>query len=475
MSASSFNTISIRTMPPAARSSSGTAGRGQTRANIALSVALAIFLFLVPIPLGANRPFFWATNAVIVGVIALVYAVAMIRSGEGWRISVRQHAGIVVLWTAFLGALIVQILPLGDIWNSTRFITQDGAEISTATISVAPGPTVLMALRMLTYGVFFFLVLQIAANRARATSMVRAVFIIVCAHAAYGLLAVTQLDDPLLFFEKWAYEGSATGTFVNRNSYATFLAFGLVIGLVSAFRALFAGNGRRGTNENLVAVALYLTGTAIIAAALVATRSRMGLAAGAIGCALCALVVGLKLWSHRKDAFFLGIGMTLGLSVAALFLFGSGTLERLGSAERDLDVRVALYDQVIRMIGERPWLGFGGGTFEVAYPLFHALPVSPDRVWDRAHSTYLSLWSEMGVVFGSLPMIILLVIGWRCAQFVRRREHDWWLPLMALGALVVGAVHSTVDFSLEMQANTFFLLAILGLGVSHYRRQGEDR
>ncbi|MCD7058919.1 O-antigen ligase family protein [Pelagibacterium xiamenense] len=475
MSTSSIDPIRVRTTHPASRRSSFALGSGQAGTNTALSAALVVFLFLAPIPLGGNRPFFWAVNAVAVGLAALVYAVAMMRAGETWRISVRQQASIVVLWAASVAFLIVQFLPLGDFWDGLYAITRDGTKIPTLAISVAPGETALMALRMLTYGMFFFLVLQLAANRTRAALVLRAIFIIVCAHAAYGLLAVTQLGDPLLFFEKWAYEGSATGTFVNRNSYATFLAFGLVIGLVSALRALFSGNGRRGTNESLVAAALYLTGTVVIAAALVATRSRMGLAAGALGCALCALVVGLKLWSRRKDAFFLGAGLTLGLTVAAFFLFGSGTLERLGSTEQDLDVRVALYTQVIQMIAERPWLGFGGGAFEVAYPLFHALPVSPDRIWDRAHSTYLSRWTEMGVVFGSLPMVILLIIGWQCARFVRRREQDWWLPLVAVGVLAVGAVHSTVDFSLEMQANTFFLLAILALGVSHYTHRQESR
>jgi hypothetical protein len=47
------------------------------------------------------------------------------------------------------------------------------------------------------------------------------------------------------------------------------------------------------------------------------------------------------------------------------------------------------------------------------------------------------------------------------------------MPAAALGALVLGALHSTMDFSLEMPANMFLFLAILGLGVAHRRRVGQ--
>ncbi|MNU11818.1 hypothetical protein D3C72_2599710 [compost metagenome] len=44
------------------------------------------------------------------------------------------------------------------------------------------------------------------------------------------------------------------------------------------------------------------------------------------------------------------------------------------------------------------------------------------------------------------------------------RRGSWRAQTVAVGAIAVGAVHSTVDFSLEIQANTIMFLALIALG-----------
>ena len=129
-------------------------------------------------------------------------------------------------------------------------------------------------------------------------------------------------------------------------------------------------------------------------------------------------------------------------------------------------MRGDLYAQVLGMIAARPWLGYGGGAFEAAYPLVHLPPVSPDLVWDKAHSTYLSLWAELGVIAGSIPMLLVAGIGADALRLYLRRRGDWACPAAAVSAIVVVAIHSVVDFSLEIEANVFLFLAILAVGVA---------
>jgi O-antigen ligase len=136
-------------------------------------------------------------------------------------------------------------------------------------------------------------------------------------------------------------------------------------------------------------------------------------------------------------------------------------------------VRGALYTQVLEMIAARPWLGYGAGAFEVAYPLFHQLPVSADFVWDKAHSTYLGLWSELGLIAGSIPLIVFAMIAWLALRLSLKRRADWAAPAVALGVIVAGGVHSLVDFSLEIEANMFLLLALLAIGIA--RPEEADR
>lgn len=122
------------------------------------------------------------------------------------------------------------------------------------------------------------------------------------------------------------------------------------------------------------------------------------------------------------------------------------------------------------MIKTQPLAGFGFDSFPLAFEMFHRTPVTAGFVWDRAHSTYLTLWTEAGLLFGSLPPlagILALVALWRIAR-ARTEAH---LALAGIGTLVLNGVHSTVDFSLEIQANMFVLLALVALGLGGKRNR----
>ncbi len=431
------------------------AGNRQRRVNGVLTTILVAIVAIAPILLGSNRPFFWAFWAAVIGAVAVLYLVALLVRGETLRMPLRRlwlPASLLAALLVFLGA---QMAPI-----ATAFVGASGDVIASATLSLAPGATWLTLLQFATYGLFFFLMLQVAANRSRARRIGVALFVVVVAHALYGLFALVLLDDSLLFFPKWAYEGFATGGFVNRNSFATFLAFGLVLGVLLAARELKGDGGRANA-------AVILAGSALILATLVATGSRMGLFAGLVGSAVAVLMAGAKDEKTTRTRGLLLAILPIAAAIVVFILYGAGTFDRLGSLESDANVRGDLYQQVIGMIAARPWLGYGGGAFELAYPLFHQLPVSPDLVWDKAHSTYLSLWAELGLVAGSIPM---LLIAWIAIDALRlylgRRSGDWTAPAAAVAVTVVAALHSTVDFSLEMQANVFFFLAVLAVGVA---------
>lgn len=443
------------------RSRAVQAGRSRrSRLNRWLTVALVVLLVLFPIPLGANRPVFWALNATAIGLLALVYGIAMLRMGEAFRFSPRRMRVLTAVWAMLCIYIAVQLLPIGSFGVETRW----GDTITTEGISIAPGMTLLSLVQFISFAIFFFLVLQVASNGARALAVAEAAFAIIAGFAVYGILALTQFGDTLLFFEKWAYEGSATATFVNRNSYATFLAFGLTLGAALVVRKL-AGTNNGGRPPGSVLV-LYGVGLATILAALLLTRSRMGLAAGLAGAFFVLLAGGIKVGRTRPGRGLPLIWVAVAAAIGVAAALGGGTLERLGGVEQSFDVRAELYAQIAFLIAQRPWLGFGAGTFELAFPLVQDLPVSPDLVWDKAHSTYLSLWAEMGLVFGSLPLLAVGLIGMRCLVLFIRQTTDWALPLAALGAIIAGALHSVVDFSLEMQANAFLFAAILALGMA---------
>jgi O-antigen ligase len=354
---------------------------------------------------------------------------------------------------------------------SLRIPTAEGAELESATISVAPGATLLALLRLTTYGLFFLLVLQVGTSRQRKRFLLHAALAITTIYAIFGIVSLVQLGDTILGLPKWAYEGFATGTFVNRNSFATFLAFGAVVAasLLSAGMVRMEEDGHVRRRSLDIMPLLYAVCLAIISVALLATQSRMGIFAAVAGCVLVTAINAMASPNRLLGVLAL-IVVLAGGAVAGVHLYGTGLLERLGSVEQSADIRLALYQQVVAMIFERPWFGYGGGTFELAYPLFHQLPVSPDLVWDRAHSTYLALWSDYGLVAGSIPLLLTMLATARIAGGMHRARSDRAARVVALGAVAVAGIHSLVDFSLEIQANAMLFLLLLAAGMSGVAR-----
>lgn len=443
-----------------------------SRLNSRLAIVLVLFLGIAPIPFGGNRPAFWTLTGFLLALIATTYLGVALWRQHKLRHAPKRLAPLAIPFGLLLCWLVIQMVPLAP-WGSPISIAAGNIVLTGKTLSLTPGMTFLSLIQFASYGLLFFLMLQATYNIDRARRVLVALYIIVVIYAAYALFALTQLGDPILFFEKWAYQGSATATFVNRNSFATFLSFGLVIGVALATTSLLPNDDEAGQRRNMMSSVLFAMGACIIAATLIATQSRMGFTAGVAGTLVTLVAVLSRIPRAARPIWpALLIG---GLGTAALFwLYGAELLERVGLFESSLAIRGSLYKQVVEMIASRPLTGFGAGSFELAFPLFQHLPVSPDLVWDKAHSTYLSLWVELGLIFGSMPMVIVALIGistWRIFRTARRR---WLHAAISLGVITTAAVHSLVDFSLEIQAVAYMFVAILAIGITGPPRSPAD-
>jgi O-antigen ligase len=450
-------------------------GRGmRTRANNFALYACMLAVAAAPLPLGSARPLAWSFWAVYFGLVVAIYAFLMHRSQQPLRVSLGELKlpaclfGVLLLW------LVVQILPIGALFGGIPIVSGGAVVAYSPQITVDPSSTWLMFARQCSYGALFFLILQVAANPKRREL---AMNILLCSCLFYALFGLVALNtgDWILGLTKWAYQGSATGPFVNRNSFATFLAFGSVIAASKLARHVADRIERHYDDgpirHSISSIVLYLLALLFLLAAIVATQSRMGFAA-----ALSGVFVALVATAIRSTRLVsIGLGSTLVavlVAMVATTLFGEALFDRFGAVEQSASVRTELYAQVLQLISLRPWLGYGGGTFELAFPLVHELPVNLDYVWDKAHNTYLTLWSELGVVGGSLPILIVAILFWRMAVAERGSSMDWRTRSIAFGVMTVGAVHSLADFSLEIQANALLFVALLALGMPIRERSG---
>ena len=432
-----------------------------TRANDLLIILLIAFLAVSPLAIGGNRPQFWLLNASGLLIIGACYFLAAARSRRNFTRALNEYKLLTGL--AFVYPLLILLLILA------RFIASE----THASITAAFG-----FLRVLSYLAFAWLAAQALNNPARALSAAYWTVAVLSALAFYGLMSADNVN--LLLYEKTSYIGSLTGPFINRNSFATMLAIGATLSLALALNPGKHETRRDRTQANplkldrLIESALTFAPVLLFLSAILLTGSRMGLFVTFLG--LGAVVLQTEELTRRSRlviiilAVFLGVALVLGF----LLSFGQYTFDRLGTTGASADVRSALYLSVIDMIRDAPLIGHGFDNFENAYRLYHVAPVSADIRWDQAHNTYLELWAELGIVVGSTPPLLCAL----AYVALRRKSRDpgtQYPQLAVAGAsvILVGAVHSLVDFSLEMPANVFLLtfIIILGLAPRNVKRE----
>ncbi len=447
--------------------------RARSKFQSALTVWLLVVMFISPLPIGGNLPTAWCVFALAIAVTGLVYGLGIIYLGAQFPMRIGKLGIVAIPWLVFCSFSLAQSLPLGGLMPI--FLTSTAKVLISPTLSLAPGQTLLVSIQLLAYGLMFYLFAQFSRRPGRALLILQVIFWIDVFYALFAIVELTQWGDTLMGIPKWTYFGSATGTFVNRNTFATFLALGLVLGMALLAEAAMAGSRSDSPRRwNMSSAALLVAGEIAILASLMATQSRMGAFAGIVGTMAVAI---LWAWKAKSGRVAIATFLTLAAGGAIAFLYGGGLADRLGSAESSFDVRLDLYRQVFQMIVARPWVGYGAGSFEIAYPLFHTPPVSVDLVWDKSHSTYLALWSEFGVLAGSIPMLLIVFILWRLVATYWARAEVSASVLGGIGVVVVVGLHSTVDFSMEIQAVAVLFLAIFAVGCSQTvppsERQGE--
>jgi O-antigen ligase len=415
-------------------------------------VVLTSLVLLAPVPAASNHPLAWMLWAVVVG---LTGALAVATSTYTGALGTRHVRIILTLGAVLLAMALWQALPMRALRGGVLLSLPTGT-LTLPSVSIAPSATFIAAVRIAGYLIFFTLMLWVARDARRAKRIGLVLFYGICAHALWAMLSLNLLGDIGLVGAKTAYLGVATGTFIGRSALATFLGMGLVLGLALLLNESEPKRRKDTTDERLQRVIKFI-GLMIILIALISTQSRMGIAAS-----LVAAFAGVLPWARSRRRISI---WSAAIVVVILILYGDGLWQRITDIAQSSATRIELYVQVFELIRMRPIFGFGLNSFPLAYQLVHAPPVTAGSVWDRAHSTYLTLWVEAGIFAGSAPPLAGLLAArwlWRGARKIRTGRS---MATAGFAALVLCGLHALFDFSLEIQANTFLLLALVALGL----------
>ncbi|MHA1545484.1 MAG: O-antigen ligase family protein [Alphaproteobacteria bacterium] len=386
-------------------------------------------------------------------------------SSQAW---VRFPATAFCLTAAWLALQALPFAPaslMHPAWSAAQELL--GAP-SAGSVSLTPALTLIMLLQLLTLGAFFWCGLHLAGSWRRASVVVHVVFAMTIAYATYGLVLDALQSTTILWYEKWVYRDALTSTHVNRNAFASFAGAGCLAGLALFFQRMQKSASRLPTDrvKALVVVSselfstsgLIVSGVLLLLVALVLTGSRAGLVATVLG---IAVFIGLVA-RHKAGVVLVAVlALVVALALSGDFLSGRW----LGTAE-NWELRRLLFEGTLRAIGDRPLLGYGGGSFTDVFGLYMPEDLGTQNQFRRAHNTYLELALELGIPSAIVVLSGFMALAVRLFRGVRQRRGRRWLPALALGVGVVFATHSLIDFPLQIQANAFVFLSILAAGLA---------
>ncbi len=470
-------------------------------------------LVWAPLPLASNR--IWAVGILLFWTLLLLAGTA-----HAWR----QHADEAIerlkafRWPlALLGGYVLltqlQSLPLPEAWvaalspESHRVQAAAGLEAAGLgyRLSIDPFHSRLYA----SLSMIYFSVFLVAALTLRHGARIeRLAEVLVWSGLAYAVLgAVLYSFDAhyRLFFTEVSHD-KVIGPFVNRNHFAGYLELCLSVGIGLMLSRL--GNGGRpgrGTwRQRLIAALRFLISPkmrlrlmlVVMVIALVLTRSRMGNTAFFSAM----LIVGLIALILARRMAPATIGLIASLVVIDIFIIGtwvgvekvvqriqntplmaergdalpaSATAAQpapaikpptLSMREQSLEERAVPAANSLDLIRDFPVFGSGGGSYYNAFSRYR--PAEIDLFYDHAHNDYAEIAADTGLLGLALLGGVVLLAAARALWVLARRRSPLarGMAFAVLMAIVALAIHSTVDFNLQIPANALIFVVILALG-----------
>lgn len=316
---------------------------------------------------------------------------------------------------------------------------------------------------ILLYGLLLPLGASRVAEKGRGP-LLAAFVAVVSVNAVISVLQAANRYQPFPLATRGGRE--ATGAFVGNPGY---LAFALALAAVACLGILLFGRGAGSKTAAAVGGAVSLAG-------LLVNRNLTSLSALLAG---AAVLLAARL---RKRAL-LPIGGLIVLAIAVALLYrpmrerAAETLAALHSGDWDRVVtyRLGAWAAAVEMTREKPWLGFGPGTYgaefathrlraEIATRRRMVNPLTTSS-YAEAHSDYLQPFAEAGIPAGLALVAAAFFLLRGLLKAARRTESPSRAEALCVFALLAtGAVAALTWFPFQRPISAIPLLLLAGRG-----------
>jgi putative inorganic carbon (HCO3(-)) transporter len=440
-----------------------------------LFVLYLAVLAWAPLPWASNDP--WALN--------LLSALSFLLAGIMLLEAFRQNIDIAKCLKPYLYPLVLLAfvafwitcqsvqLPTGllEVLSPKALEFYTSSNVANRAISVEPALTQAQALFSWALWLIFSITILLVDSPQRARILFMILVYCGVFQALYGSFMTLSGVEYGFFAPKEAYIDRATGTFVARAHLAGYLEMCLAIGiglLVASLSGRRSGNWKESLRRSIdtilgpkMRLRIFL---ALMVIALVLTRSRMGNSAFFISLPLCGILMMIIQRKLHKGAIILFVSLMLVDFLIVGQWFG---FEELADRIQDTSVERETRDEVVRdslpMLQDYALAGTGMGTFGSAFPQYKSVDVR--GYYDHAHNDFLEFATSLGLI-GYLPLILLVLAALLKSVQVIYKRHDQLAKGMAFAAMmgiISLLIHSSVDFNLQIPANSLMFTLLLAL------------
>ena len=463
---------------------------------------LLCLMVWLPLPLASNRS--WAIGILIAIVTLLCAMVAL-----SWRrdlpallATLSKYRLPLALLGLFVICSFLQVAPLPASWvgvlSPNSFKVQQAAGLSAIGASMYLSLDVyqsrIMASLSCAYFFTFVLVLLLVRDTRRLDRMAQVLVWSGLAQAVIGVLLFSLGAHYRLFFYELLH-ANVLGTFANRNHFAGYMEMTLAVGIGLMLARL--GNSEptySGWRHRVVAGMNFLLGPkmrlrimlVIMVIALVLTRSRMGntaffasmLIVGLISLPLSwrtapatiALITSLVIVDVVLVGTWVGLDKVVSrLDETKLSTSAAGGINNAGKVingkyvEDSVEERLLPARYALHLIADFPLFGTGGGSFYTAFTRYR--PPEIAGYYDHAHNDYAEIASNSGLLGGALLALLTLSSFVMAVKIMIKRRSSLvrGIAFGAMMSIVALAIHSSVDFNLQIPANALTFVIILAL------------
>ena len=398
-------------------------------AGISLAGAAATLTIAAPTPLAA-----WAyAFAILAG--ACWWSFYSLRSPAQYLRTASHERGRQASWFRLRDAAMFAIAACGVLQLATGSTVYRYATLEAWTHTVA-----LVATAFVAQG-------ALAGHRLRC-DFLRAFAWFAWAVSGAAVLAYYTSPGRILWLFPSPYPDT-WGPFLSRNDFAAFLELAfpvaLWLGLGGAARSAPGGQRKREAPSR-PGDAIFMWLAAWLLAAGFASASRAGSALLAAE-AVAILAVRAKGRAALKFA---------AAAVVLIALAGAGTLMHRWREPDPLRYRREIAQSTVEMIAERPWRGFGLGTYSRVYPAYAHFDLG--ALVEHAHNDWLEWAAEGGLPYALAWLVVAVSVA-------KPATRSMW----GLGVIAV-FLHALVDYPFARFGVSAWTMALIGaLGADEMR------